>query len=293
MGYGDHLMAIGAASRQHAQDPLRRAVAIGDGRRVDPQHPELRLGLDFLATQAMVDAGAPVSWVISHHGYRPYHDYAAMQALWSARHPWRRRLLGPPRPQKLVQRLGHYIFDPRHRAVPAPLVLTAAEQAIARHWSREPFVVIEPHTKDKASPSKRWPFERYVQVARALRGRIPVYQVGAPDTPPLDDLPRLPSGSFREVLAYLKAARLYIGPEGGLHHASAAMGTRAVVIYGGYVPPSVTGYDFHVNLTGGATACGSHLRECPHCVAAMQRIEVGEVLAVAQSLLELPRLVPT
>ncbi|NGY05989.1 glycosyltransferase family 9 protein [Solimonas terrae] len=278
-------MAIGAAAQQHARDPLRRPVAIGDGRRVDMRCPELRWGLDFLATQATVDAGVPVSWVISHQGCRPYHDYVAMRREWNAQHPLRRWLPGAPRPAQLVRRLGHYVFNLEHRAVPAPLVLGEREQALAAQWARKPFVVIEPHIKGNASPSKQWPFERYVQVARALRRHCEVYQVGAPDAPPLDDLPRLATRNFREVLPYLKAAQLYIGAEGGLHHASAAMGTRAVVIYGGYVPPSVTGYDFHINLNGGVRACGTHTHSCRHCVDAMARISVDEVLDAALQLL--------
>lgn len=285
MGYGDHLMAIGAAARQHAADALRRPVAIGDGRRVDMRCPELRWGLDFLATQATIDAGIAATWIISHQGFRPYHDYAEMRRQWHARHPLRRWLPGGPKPQQLVRRLGHYVFNLDHRAVPAPLALSDQERRLATQWARAPFVVIEPHIKGQASPSKRWPFERYVQVARALRRHCAVYQIGAPDMPSLDDLPRLPTRSFREVLPFLKAAELYIGPEGGLHHAAAAMATPAVVIYGGYVPPAVTGYDFHVNLTGGVEACGTHTRTCPHCIDAMQRIDVDEVIDAAQRLL--------
>lgn len=288
MGYGDHLMSIGAASRQHRLDAERRPVAIGDGRQVDPAFPELRYGLDFLATQAMVDEGQPVSWLISYKGHRPYHDHAAMAAEWRARHPWRRRLLGTPPANKLSARLGRCICDPRHRAEPAPLVLDAQEEAVARAWSREPFVVIEPHIKGKAAPSKRWPFERFAAVARSLRQEIAVYQAGEPDLPAMEGVPRLPTRRFRDVLPYLKAARLYIGPEGGLHHAAAAMGTPAVVIFGGYIAPAVTGYDFHVNLTGGAEACGTRHRLCAHCVAAMDRISVEQVLGEARRLLARP-----
>ena len=287
MPYGDHLMAIGAASLQHRLDAQRRLVAIGDGRRVDPEFPELRYGLDFLATQAMVDAGDPVTWVISYPGHRPYHDHAAMAAEWAARHPWRHRL-GLPPPKNVSRWLGHFTFDHRHRAVPAPLILDAGEEALAREWSGQPFVVIEPHLNDKAPPSKRWPLDRFVAVARSLREEIAVYQVGAPDSPTLDGLPRLPTRRFRDALPYLKAARLYIGPEGGLHHASAAMGTSAVVIFGGYTPTEVTGYDFHVNLNGGAQACGTRHALCPHCVAAMDRITVDEVLGQSRRLLSLP-----
>lgn len=286
MGYGDELMAIGAASRQHRLDAQKRPVAIGDGRRVDLSAPELRYGLDFLATQAMVDAGEPVTWVISYRGHRPYQDHEAMTRRWAMLHPWRRRLLGTP--GRLADRLGCYIFDPKHRAVPAPLVLDPREARLAREWARTPFVVIEPNIKAKAAPSKRWPFDRFQAVARSLREQIAVYQAGPPGSPALDGIARLPTSSFRDVLPFLKAARLYIGPEGGLHHACAAMGTPAVVIYGGYMSPAVTGYDCHVNLTGGAAACGTHRVLCRHCVDAMDRIGVDEVLRHARRLLSLP-----
>lgn len=164
-------------------------------------------------------------------------------------------------------------------------MLSEQEQSLAEQWARRPFAVIEPHIKGNASPSKRWPLERYVRLARALRAHCEVYQVGAPGAPPLDDVPQLETRSFRDVLPYLKAARVYIGPEGGLHHASAAMGTRAVVIYGGYVPPAVTGYDFHINLTGGVKACGTHTHACRHCVDAMERISIDDVLDAARQLL--------
>ena len=280
-------MAIGAAHRQHERDPRHRPVAIGDGRRIDPAHPELRTGLDFLATQAMVDAGADVSWLISFHGHRPYHDHAAMRAEWTRRHPWRSRWLGPPGDGVLVDRLGHYVFAAQHRAVPAPLVLSAEEAELAAQWAGRSFVLIEPHVKAEASRGKCWPFERYAEVATALRRQVAVYQIGAAGSPRLDGTERLSTPRFRDALPYLKAARLYIGPEGGLHHASAAMGTPAIVLFGGYTPPAVTGYDFHVNLAGDAEACGTHPGPCAHCQAAMDRISAAEVLRHAHRLLGL------
>jgi hypothetical protein len=62
-----------------------------------------------------------------------------------------------------------------------------------------------------------------------------------------------------------------------MHHGAAAMGVPGVVLFGGFIPPQVTGYLMHANLTGGAEACGS-LNPCPHCAAAMQAISVDEVL---------------
>lgn len=283
MGYGDYLMALGDASQLHARDLRRRPVAIGDGRQVEDLYPELRLSLDYIATQVMVDRGTPVNWLISYRGIRPYHDYEAMRQRWETQHPWRRRLLGPTAASTLVRRLGYYVFALDYRATPAPIVLTEQEQVIAQKWSQRKFVLIEPTIKKGASPSKRWPFERYAAVAQALSEEIEVFQVGARGSPRIEHARRLETSSFRGVLPYLKAARLYIGPEGGLHHAAAAMGARAVVLFGGYTPPAVTGYDFHVNLTGGATACGTHTHVCQHCVEAMDRITVEEVLTQART----------
>ncbi|MDB5986192.1 MAG: CcrColossus [Nevskia sp.] len=283
MGYGDKLMAIGDAWNQYQHDPRKRRVAIGNGKKIDQTDADLNWGLDFLATQAEVDRGAAVSWVISYPGWRPYHDHAVMRAELRRRHAG--SLFGFLRSNH-PDKLEHFIFNMNYRATPAPIRLTDEEQAIAERWAREPFIAIEPYIKAKAPPSKQWPVERFAEVARRLSRDFKLYQIGAPDAPPLGDLPRIRPRSFREGMAYLKAARLFIGPEGGLHHASAAMGTRAVVIYGGYTSPQVTGYDFHVNLTGGnVQACGVKRGFCAHCQAALDNISIEEVESQARRLL--------
>ncbi len=288
MGYGDKLMAIGDAWRDYQKDPRKRHVAIGNGRKIDMTDAELGLGLDFLASQDEVDRGDEVAWVISYPGWRPYHDHAAMrEALRQQRSgSW----LGRFRSNRDIGKLDHFIFNFEYQATPAPIRLTAEEQSLAEQWSREPFIAIEPYIKAKAPPSKQWPVERFAEVARRLQRDFKVYQIGAPDAPPLlEGLPRIRARSFREAMAYLRAARLFIGPEGGLHHASAAMGTRAVVIYGGYTSPRVTGYAFHVNLTGGSVEpCGTKHGFCAHCRAALDNISVDEVELNARKLLSEP-----
>jgi glycosyl transferase family 9 (putative heptosyltransferase) len=90
--------------------------------------------------------------------------------------------------------------------------------------------------------------------------------------------------SFRHAAAILASVDLAIVPEGGMHHAAAAVGTKAIVIYGGFIPPQVTGYADHINLTGDAEACGKWDR-CDHCRAALDRIEVDHVYALADAFL--------
>jgi ADP-heptose:LPS heptosyltransferase len=83
--------------------------------------------------------------------------------------------------------------------------------------------------------------------------------------------------TFRDALAVMSLADVALVPEGGMHHGAAAVGIPAVVLFGGFIPPDVVGYDTHVNLTGGATGfCGS-LDKCHHCRDALAAISVEEV----------------
>jgi hypothetical protein len=275
-------MAIGDAWRLHRADPNHRRVAIGDGSKLDRSNSDLTWGLDFVATESDLQAGLPVPWVVSFRHHRPYIDYEAMRRELG----FGRRLLGRALHRNLAGQLGHYIYRADYRPTPAPIRFTPAELDLADQWSRRSFVAIEPFIKPGTSPSKQWPVARFAEVARQLRREIDVYQLSAPGSLACDDLPQIRPKSFREAIVYLKAARLYVGPEGGLHHGAAAAQTRAVVIYGGFTSPQTTGYDFHVNLTGGATyACGTRRRPCTHCSQLMEAISVDEVLGHARRLL--------
>lgn len=131
--------------------------------------------------------------------------------------------------------------------------------------------------------NKDWPFERYQAVADALikQGRK-VLQFDYGLGPMLNGVVRVPTRQFRDALAVLSYAGLYIGPEGGLHHGAAAVGIPAVVIFGGWVPPAVTGYASHINLTGGATEWCGNFAACAHCRQALDRISVDEVIDAAK-----------
>lgn len=275
MGYGDTLMAIGEAEALFHADPERR-VAIGDGEQVE--WTSLSWGLPFLATQDYVDSGSPVQWVISHASNRPYIDYEAMRKALAAN-----RVIPPRKRKHLVRLLGRYIWKDGYRAIPARIVFTPEEQKIIDEWSKQKFVCVEPFIKPRAPVNKQWPFERYRELVARLAKDMPVVQLSAPGHETFPGAVRAPTRTFREAAAYIQASRLYVGAEGGLHHAAAAVRRPAVVLFGGFVDPAVTGYDFHSNLTGGADHfCGTRYDACPHCTKAMANITVDEVLAAVQ-----------
>lgn len=187
----------------------------------------------------------------------------------------------------------------RWKAKPGEIYLTDAELEVGRKGG-EGFILIEPnvpHWKSVA-PNKQWPVNRFDDLATEfINAGYRVVQFGHKDSKHrLRQGEYVPVSDFRVALATLMHARLAVLPEGGMHHGAAArvVSVRtgrimrefvpAVVLFGGFIPPSVTGYDFHANLTGGAEACGNFKR-CQHCVDAMNAISVDDALKAADGLL--------
>lgn len=181
-----------------------------------------------------------------------------------------------------------WIWNLDFHAQRGELVFSADEAAFAKQLPHKGFIVIEPNVPPQkgCAPNKQWPVDRYESVAREfVSAGYKVVQFGYPAAKHrLANAQYFKTPSFRHAVASMARARMAILPEGGLHHSAAAVGVKAVVLFGGFIPPSVTGYDMHVNLTGGATACGS-LHLCPHCIAAMDAIKVDEVLKAADGIL--------
>jgi ADP-heptose:LPS heptosyltransferase len=94
---------------------------------------------------------------------------------------------------------------------------------------------------------------------------------------------RVETSSFRDACRLLSNADLFVGTDGGLHHAAAALGKRAVVVWGGLVSPKILGYDSHINLHSGTHSCGSE-GPCLHCRKALDWVTVDMVVSAIESL---------
>lgn len=269
MGHGDELMASGMARGARARG---KRIAFGDGRRIIwgghaqmifRDNPNIALPGD--------DRADDLEWIGHYKGARLYnrHDHVTDRWIWN------------------------YSF----RASPGEMYFTKAERAASKRYGRG-FVLVEPNVPRQKScaPNKDWGIPLYQGVVDRLRRRgHKVYQF-AYGGKTLSGVTHIRTTSFRDAIAIMSRAILYIGPEGGLHHGAAAdkryaedgaliaPGIPAVVLFGGFVPPAVTGYATHTNLTGGAEACGS-LQPCQHCRDAMSRIKVEEVSEAAMGYL--------
>lgn len=174
---------------------------------------------------------------------------------------------------------SRWIWNYEFKAQPGEVFFSPKELSVAHRFPGE-YILIDPNVvmwKDPAV-NRRW--KKFQQVADELgRQGLEVVQFEYPDMHVrLKGVKLYSAPTFRSGMLCLSRAKLFIGHEGGMHHAAAALGIPAVVIFGGYVPPAVTGYDTHVNLTGGETeACGS-THYCEHCQQALARITPDEVV---------------
>jgi ADP-heptose:LPS heptosyltransferase len=255
MGIGDNIMASGFA--KGAADRGKK-VAFGDGQRIiwDQHSEEIFRGNPNVARPGTETAG--LEWVAFHKGHRIYNRREGNNWVWN------------------------YNFRP----IPGEIFFTSREKEFA-HRVGKGFVIIEPNVPSHKSvaKNKQWPVERFDEVAKQLKkDGYDVLQVIYAKGHRIPTARRIFTADFRHAAALLGQAALYVGPEGGLHHASAAVGAPAVVMFGGFIPPAVTGYPGHTNLTGGAEACGS-LFTCEHCKAAMDAISVEEVTWSAKEIL--------
>lgn len=236
MGWGDELMAAGQAQARRADDPRGRRVRILDRHKQVRSHPLWDGNADIVRPNEAGD----FLYVLNGPGLRPYIA------------------------DKTPERWTWKNFTP----TPAKIKFTKAERDLARLGAGA--ILVEPGIKSKASPNKDWGWSRW-QALVASRPDWPWLQVGAPGAARLNGVRFLETSDFRQAMAVLAGCRFAVLPEGGLHHAAAAVGVPAVVIYGGYISPAQTGYKLHRNLFTGVVPCGER-QVCAHCTQAMAAI---------------------
>lgn len=255
MGFGDDLMLAGEARDRRTADPRKVAARRGKGFRVSPAF----LNNPHMATAEEIEAARSAPDTLQ------YLDESAGRRYIASATPerWTWTQTGPTR---------------------GDLYFTAEESAFASTSLRGRWlpVIIEPNLKPGASPNKDWNFNRW-QALVDLAGGIPWLQIGAAGSRRLLRVPFLETPTVRHAAAILEQSVAAVLPEGGLHHAAAAVHTGAVVIFGGYISPAQTGYADHVNIFTGGEPCGMRV-PCEHCKAAMARIQPDHVLAQLMTL---------
>jgi glycosyl transferase family 9 (putative heptosyltransferase) len=255
MGQGDQLLATGLARGAKARG---KRIAFGDGRNIiwDKHSAAIFRGNPNIARPGS-ERDPDIEWVPFYKGHRIYNSLAADRWIWNH----------------------------KFHAIPGEMFFDDQEIEAGKRFGLD-FVVVEPQSAQwkAVAVNKDWGVGRFQEVAERLKaaGRRVVQFRGDLSAVALAGVEQMETRSFRDALAVMANASLYIGGEGGLHHGAAAVNIPAVVIFGGFIPPSVTGYAAHINLTGGAEACGS-LKPCAHCRRAMTAISINDVYGAAMN----------
>lgn len=262
MGYGDEIMATGLARGFHARG---RLAAFGDGSRIfyGPWSEEMFRHNPNIAKPSQAQ-DPRVEWIAHYKGKRMYNR-------WSAQH-------------------GRWIWNYNFKVTPGEFFFDDKEAGLAKSFPKDRYTVMEPNVpwQKKVAGNKDWGEENYESVNVQLQklGHRVVQFIHKNSRRKLSGATYLEFQNFRDTLSVLSRAGLYVGPEGGMHHASGALGIKAVVLMGGFIPPAVVGYDFHVNLTGGETEACGNTEPCVHCRSAMKKITPDQVVDSVNKLLE-------
>jgi ADP-heptose:LPS heptosyltransferase len=88
--------------------------------------------------------------------------------------------------------------------------------------------------------------------------------------------------SLREALGLIKRAQVAVGPDTGLMHIAAAVGTPVVSLWGATNPARTGPYGFEDLILQGRAACvPCYRRRCPIGRVCMKSISVNEIQAQA------------
>lgn len=247
MGMGDEIMVTAQVKRMARESPNIR-VAVRDIRLEDGWHRWHSL------------------WSGNPHIVAPGREYDAVLDN------------GPGNRPYISGKTMRQWFWNEYEQEPGELYLTAQELSLARKTAGR--IIVQPFVKASASPNKRWPMEDW-QALIAKKPRWPWLQIGDGREPRLGGVEFLVTKDFREACGALSGARLLVSQEGGVHHAAAALGVNAVVIFGGFISPRVTGYKAHTNLFVESEqfplGCGARV-PCFHCHKAMHAIRPHHVI---------------
>ena len=248
MGLGDEIMAMGEAEALY--EATGRPVAICDQRSKPRWHEAWE---NNPAVSRVLGSG--VDCIINCPGKRSYIQW------------WRHN---PRRTEFILE----------HRARAGKICFTIEEECRARAMAPGGvFAIIEPGTRAslRSSRNKDWGMERWAEVIRDFP--VPVYQFDIGDaTPLLKGVGIIDSDDFRISAAIVKFAVLVLTIDGGMHHLAASVGTDAVVVFGGFCDPKITGYDSHANFYSDidGSPCGCYA-PCPHCKEALELITPAQV----------------
>jgi len=268
MGVGDALMATGEVRELRKNNPNLKFV-IGDGNR--SYWNEVFNYNPYIIRGSEVNSHKEIIWIKNYEGNRPYRNYD--KHLPKDNYNWK---------EKFTPKKGEFFFSEKE--------ISFAKQVISnvkKKIGQKKIIFIEPHIKKRLGYENRdWGFDKWKKVVSELNYYYEFIQITFGTREPIKGCINVSGLNFRSSAAILSMCDLFVGPEGGMHHAAAATDRKAVVIFGGHISPQITGYNFHTNLyvKHSMSPCGNKFI-CKHCQECLKEITTEEVIKEIKKLI--------
>jgi hypothetical protein len=270
MGFGDEIMATYYAKIEKQKYPDRQVV-VGNYKTKQALDSIIFFNNPNISDPKKLDERRIVHFVDHNNTNRPYIDW-----------------------QKTTKHKYYWNFN--HRSMPGELYFEKQEISEAKNaiteaavfWKssntaeHKGIILIESSkvakVKSKCGENQNWGLEKWNKTIEILRKNYIIINTVHNNSFSHRDIFSYDC-SFRVACAIMKYCNLYLGPEGGFAHAAAALSKPGVVIYGGWIPPQVIGYDFHENLYVDIEGSPCGIRDkCDHCKKCMDLITVDNVI---------------
>lgn len=253
MGWGDELMVTGHVRELQAKDPRKVRIVYERVRWHEAWENNPRIA-------RLDERGNFQDYMPRTAGLRPY-------ATFKSQGRWGWKPYQPP--------VGELYF-------------TDSELELGQQYADR--IIFEPTLKEGASPNKNWGRDRWNHLYRlANSDGFRITQLGPTNRHVIGMAEHIPTATMRQAAAIIARARAVVVHEGGAHHVAAATKTPAVVIFGGFISPEVTGYKTQRNVFSGDAShplgCGMRVR-CKHCAEAMARIEPTAIYNILREILK-------
>jgi hypothetical protein len=238
MGLGDWIMASGDA--KEANEKTKKKVKLGDGVRMSWD------GQVFANNPRMAsNSDTDVVWVKNYQGHRPY-------------------LKGTKN--------GRLLFNDDYKPRAGEIYFNQLEKKNISKIDKD-YIVVEPNVKRLYAHTVNKAWHGWEEL---FKHDLPWLQLGDVTVKRYTNWKE--TAAFRDALQVLSKAKLFVGTDGGLHHAAAALGIPSVVIWTGFTSPRHLGYDTHTNIHDGSEPCGTYDSVCQHCLLKSKAITVEQVL---------------
>jgi ADP-heptose:LPS heptosyltransferase len=152
-----------------------------------------------------------------------------------------------PGDRPFLEQMLSYV-GPAEDAVPCIYLTDEEVRQAARDFPGR-YIAVCPVSKTAFSSNRReWGLGRFQDLREKLSGHRFV-QVGLKQDPLLNNTVDARGLSVRRSAAVVHNAWFFLGLEGGFMHVARAVGTRSVIIFGGYILPEISGYRENLNIS--------------------------------------------